>query len=203
MKIFLSLVLIIFSLNSFSQIQDINNFDDLTKFQNGQKLESETVVVWGKFGSWGKFGWNSYKDICPSVLKQSDYSGLLSALDFKLFSDSTSTYYLPIKKNAKIYSDFKVGDIIKLKVRLYRKCKILNNKIYFLIEEILWLKYYFFLPLLACRKANMCGVPTRLFKTRSVGESNANKGQKDGTFAGHTFYSAQGGVLEIYLFILN
>ncbi len=45
MKIFLSLVLIIFSLNSFSQIQDINNFDDLTKFQNGQKLESETVVV--------------------------------------------------------------------------------------------------------------------------------------------------------------
>ena len=137
MKIFLLQVLIIVSLNSFSQIQNVSSYDQLIKFQNSQKLESKLVVVWGQFGSWGKFGWNRYKDICQNVLNPSDYSGILSALSFKLFADSTSTYYLPIKKDAKISSDFKEGDIIKLKVRLYRNCKMFNDKIYFLIEEIL------------------------------------------------------------------
>lgn len=137
MKISILIVLIILSLNSISQVQNANNYDDLIKFQKNLKSETESIVVWGKFGSWGKFGWDSYKDICPNVLNQLEYSGLLSALSFKLFSDSTTTYYMPIKKDAKIFSDFKMGDIIKLKVRLYRNCKVLNDKIYFLIEEIL------------------------------------------------------------------
>lgn len=133
----LIIVLVILSLNSISQVQNANNYDDLIKFQKNLNSETESIVVWGKFGSWGKFGWDSYKDICPNVLNQSEYSGLLSALSFKLFSDSTTIYYMPIKKDAKIFSDFKMGDIIKLKVRLYRNCKVLNDKIYFLIEEIL------------------------------------------------------------------
>lgn len=137
MKISILIVLIILSLNSISQVQNANNYDDLIKFQKNLKSETENIVVWGQFGSWGKFGWDSYKDICPNILDQSEYSGLLSALSFKLFSDSTTTYYLPIKKDAKIFSDFKMGDIIKLKVRLYRNCKVLNGKVYFLIEEIL------------------------------------------------------------------
>ena len=137
MKISILIVLILLSLNSISQVQNANNYDDLIKFQKNLKSETESIVIWGQFGSWGKFGWDSYKDICPNILDQSEYSGLLSALSFKLFSDSTTTYYLPIKKDAKIFSDFKMGDIIKLKVRLYRNCKVLNDKIYFLIEEIL------------------------------------------------------------------
>ncbi len=137
MKISILIVLIILSLNSISQVQNANNYDDLIKFQKNLNSETESIVVWGKFGSWGKFGWDSYKDICPNVLNQSEYSGLLSALSVKLFSDSTTIYYMPIKKDAKIFSDFKMGDIIKLKVRLYRNCKVLNGKVYFLIEEIL------------------------------------------------------------------
>lgn len=137
MKIFILAVSIIISLNSFSQIKNANNYDDLIKFQNSQNSESEIVVVWGHFGSWGKFGWDSFKNICPGVINKSDYSGLLSALNFKLFSDSATTYYLPVKKNAKVFSDFKTGDFIKLKVRLYRNCKMLDDKIFLLIEEIL------------------------------------------------------------------
>jgi hypothetical protein len=115
----------------------VKNYNDLIKLQNGLKSESAITVVWGYFGNWGKFGWDSYKDFCPDVLKQAEYAGLLSGLNFKLFSDSSTTYFLPIKNNEKIVSDFKKGDIIKLKVKLYRSCKTLNNKIYFLIEEIL------------------------------------------------------------------
>lgn len=128
---------LLFYQTAFTQVQNANNYDDLIKFQKNLNSETESIVVWGKFGSWGKFGWDSYKDICPNVLNQSEYSGLLSALSVKLFSDSTTIYYMPIKKDAKIFSDFKMGDIIKLKVRLYRNCKVLYDNIYFLIEEIL------------------------------------------------------------------
>ena len=137
MRIFFFSILIIFSLNSFSQIQNVNKYDDLIKLQNSLKSEFKIIVVWGHFGSWGKFGADSYKDICPGLVNHLDYKGLLSALNFKLFSDSATIYYLPIKKSAKILSDFKPDDIIKLKIKLYRNCKMLNDKPYFLIEEIL------------------------------------------------------------------
>lgn len=137
MRISILMAFMALSLNSISQVQNANTYDDLIKFQSNIKSETESIVVWGRFGSWGKFGWNSYKDICSNVINQSEYSGLLSALNFKLFSDTTTTYYLPISREAKILSDFKIGDIIKLKVRLYRDCKVFNNQIYFLIEEIL------------------------------------------------------------------
>lgn len=137
MKISILIVLLILSLNSISQVQNANTYEDLIKFQKNLNSETESIVIWGKFGGTGKFGWDSYKYICPNVLNKSEYSGLLSALNFKLFSDSTTTYYMPIKKSAKIISNFKMGDIIKLKVRLYRNCKVYNDKIYFLIEEIL------------------------------------------------------------------
>lgn len=136
MKISILLVLIILSLQSSSKVKNANNYEDLIKFQKEQRLETEIIMIWGKFGSWGKFGWNSHRDICPNVLNQSEYAGTLSALSFKLFSDSVTTYYLPIKKDAKILSDFKTGDFVKLKIKLYRDCKIYNGKIYFLIEEI-------------------------------------------------------------------
>ena len=137
MKIVSTSLFVIFSLHAFSQIKNVKNYDDLIKIQNTLKSESESIVVWGHFRSWGKFGWDSYKNICPGVLKKSDYSGLLSGLTFTLFSDSTTTYFLPIKKDAKIYRDFTIGEIIKLKVKLYKDCKMIDNKIYFLIEEIL------------------------------------------------------------------
>ena len=137
MKISILIVLIILSLYSSSQVKNATNYDELIKFQKEQRSETESIVIWGKFGGTGKFGWNSHRYICPNVLNKREYSGLLSALDFKLFSDSTVTYYMPIKKSAKFISHFKMGDIIKLKVRLYRNCKVYNDKIYFLIEEIL------------------------------------------------------------------
>ena len=139
MKISILRVLVILSLNSTSQVRYryANNYEELINIQKNLNSETESIVIWGKFGATGKFGWDSYKYICPNVLNKSEYSGLLSALDFKLFSDSTVTYYMPIKKSAKFISHFKMGDIIKLKVRLYRNCKVYNDKIYFLIEEIL------------------------------------------------------------------
>lgn len=128
--------LIILSFNSISQVKIANSYYELIEFQKNLSSKTDHIVVWGQFGSWGKFGWDSYKNICPTVLNQSEYSGLLSALNFHLFSDSATTYYLPIKKGVKISSDFKMGDIIKLKIRLYRNCKLLDGKIYFLIEGI-------------------------------------------------------------------
>lgn len=137
MKISILIACMVLSLHALSQVQHVNTYDDLIKFQNNLKSESANIIVWGQFGSWGKFGWDSYKNICPNTLNQTTYAGLLSALNFKLFSDSTTTYYLPISKKAKLFNDFKSGDIIKLKVRLYRNCTVLNGKVYFLIEEIL------------------------------------------------------------------
>ncbi|MCA6468531.1 MAG: hypothetical protein IM577_06050 [Chitinophagaceae bacterium] len=136
MKISILIVLIILSLHSSSQVKNATNYDELIKFQKEQRSETESIVIWGKFGGTGKFGWNSHRDICPSVLNKREYSGLLSALSFNLFSDSVTTYYLPIKKDAKILSDFKTGDFVKLKIKLYRDCKVYNGRIYFLIEEI-------------------------------------------------------------------
>jgi hypothetical protein len=136
MKIFILVVLIILSLNSISQVKYANTYYELINFQKNLNSKTENIIVWGQFGSWGKFGWDSYRNVCPNVLNPSEYSGLLSALNFHLFSDSSTTYYLPIKKGLKISSDFKMGDIIKLKIRLYRNCKVLDGKIYFLIEEI-------------------------------------------------------------------
>ncbi len=137
MKTLFLIVVILCSLNSFSQTQNINNYDELIKFQNSIKSTSKIAIVWGHFGGWGKFGWNSYKDICPGFLSQEEYSGLLSALSFKLFSDSTTTYYLPIKKSAQVLTEYRTDDIIKLKIKLYENCKTNNGKIYFLIMEIL------------------------------------------------------------------
>lgn len=131
MKIVISALLLLFCLGAFSQIQNVNSYETLLKIQNDQKSDFQNVVVWGKFG------WDSYKNICPNILNQSEYSGLLSGLGLKLFSDSTTQYFLPINKKAKIYTDFKEGDIIKLKVKLYRNCKFLEGKVFFLIEEIL------------------------------------------------------------------
>lgn len=138
MKISILIVLVILSLNSTSQVRYryANNYEELINIQKNLNSETESIVIWGKFGGWGKFGWNSHRDICPNVLNQSEYAGTLSALSFNLFSDSVTTYYLPIKKDAKILSDFKTGDFVKLKIKLYRDCKVYNGKIYFLIEEI-------------------------------------------------------------------
>ena len=126
-----------FSLNTFSQTTNLNSYDDLIKYQTELKSESGNAIVWGHFGSWGKFGWNPYKDFCLGTLNQKEYSGLLSGLNFKLFTDSTTTYFMPISKNANLVTDFKPDDIITLKIKVYRNCKKVNDKVYFLIEEIL------------------------------------------------------------------
>lgn len=137
MKTFIIILTIItsFSLKANSQIHSINNYNELIEFQNNIKSKSAIVVVWGYFDSWGKYS-DIHKFSCKGVLNLKDYAKITSCLKFKLFSDTT-TYYLPIKEPNSLLVNYQSNDIIKLKIKLYKSCKIIDNKLFFLIEEVL------------------------------------------------------------------
>lgn len=111
--------------NLIAQVKNINDIKSLEALQNNMKKKTESVIVWGSFIGWGKYS-DIHKFYCKEELDMNTFSKITSCLDFKLFGDS-STYYLPIKYESKIHADYKDGDIIKMKVRLYRDCKVVEG----------------------------------------------------------------------------
>gem|GEM_PF-1760016 len=132
---FLITIFICLSASLPAQIKNINDYKSLISFQDELKTESAEVLVWGYFGCWGKYP-NTHKYFCTKELDMKVYSKIKSSLDFKLFSDTSTIYYLPIKEATNLMCDYHEGDIIKMKVRLYRECKMREGKPFFLIEEI-------------------------------------------------------------------
>jgi len=132
-KIFI-LVMVLLSSRAICQIKNLNSYNELIKFQESLKNKNESVIVWGSFGSWGKFGNQHYE--CNNELDAHVFKKITSSLGFNLFGDSTINCYLPIVQTAKIKSNYKAGDLIKLKIKIYRKCLMQYGSPFFLIEEI-------------------------------------------------------------------
>lgn len=133
--IMLVLVLMLSNLKSNSQVTNISNYNELINFQKHIGSETKTAILWGYFGNWGKYT-NVHQFNCKSSLKSGEFSKINSCLSFRLFSDSVA-YYLPVKQDLVIPANYKTGDLIKLKIKLYKNCTSINEKIFFLIEEIL------------------------------------------------------------------
>jgi len=134
-KIILIIITILECNLLYSQIQNITNYDDLKKIYDTISTKSKVVIVWGKFHFYEKYPAIVDTSLCNEIEKKT-YRKITSGLVFSLFEDSTNNY-IPIKEPITIDVDYKDGDIIKLKIRIYKNCKIVRNKIYFLIEDIL------------------------------------------------------------------
>jgi hypothetical protein len=112
----------------------INSYEELMEFQY-KMLDKEAVVfVWGHYEGWSKY-WEDYKNDCVGVLNNQDFSKISSKLDFSLFN-SAIIISQPFKDSIKVYPDLKKGDVIKLKIRLYKFCKYPHDELFFLIEDL-------------------------------------------------------------------
>ncbi|MBS1590592.1 MAG: hypothetical protein JST07_00580 [Bacteroidetes bacterium] len=134
-KIILIVIAIIKCNFLFSQIQNVNNYGDLKRVYDTITAKSKVIVVWGKFHFYEKYPAITDTSMCNEIDKKS-YRKISSGLVFSLFDDSTNNY-IPIKEPMTIDVSYKDGDIIKLKIRIYKNCKTVRDKIYFLIENIL------------------------------------------------------------------
>ena len=136
MRKYLLILLLVVCTNISGQVQNINNYELLIKHQQNLDKVTSTILVWGEFKSWGKLGQLNSSD-CNSKLDQKIINKITSCIGFNLYGDSTKYCYLPIKQSANIKADYKEGDFIKLKIKLYKNCFFLNDSLFFLIEEIL------------------------------------------------------------------
>ncbi len=126
------LLIVLVNTQVIGQIKNLNSYNELINYQ--KKInKNESVIVWGIFNSWGKFGNAPYEcnDLESKVIKK-----ITSSLGFNLFGDSSIYCYLPIIQIAKVRSDYKFGDLIKLKIKIYKKCAMEYGSPFFLIEEI-------------------------------------------------------------------
>lgn len=128
-------LLIFYALKSSAQLKNLNNYNELISFQKDIQSKTKMAVVWGYFDSWGKYP-NIHKQECKGKLDPKEYLKITTCLRFKLFLDST-VYYLPIKQALQIPANYMPGDLIKLKIKLYKNCASVDKKIIFLIEDIL------------------------------------------------------------------
>lgn len=116
-------------------LTNINSYETFLAEQKNIKTSSKLIVIWGTFYTWGKYD-RDYKYYCQGILDTNIYKKINSFIEMHLFSDSNYTL-APIRYKAKMGSNFKEGDIIKLKVRIYKDCQIVYGKPFFLVEEIL------------------------------------------------------------------
>lgn len=140
--IFLIIICLFITVFSFSQekIININSFEELIEFQSKMVNVEEVVMVWGKYGGWGKY-WGYDSEFCKSVLDSVEYSRINSVLSFKLFNSEYFThqpkkFFDSISNPITTRTLYKEGDLIKCKIRLYKRCKSSFNEIFFLVEEI-------------------------------------------------------------------
>lgn len=116
-------------------LTNINSYESFITEQKSIKSTSKLIVIWGTFHTWGKYD-RDYNYYCQGKLDINIYKKINSFIDVNIFSDS-SRIPAPITKTAKVLCDYKEGDIIKLKVRIYKDCRTVGGKPFFLVEEVL------------------------------------------------------------------
>ncbi len=122
-------------LNLKAQLSNINNLESFLNEQKNIKTTSKLIVVWASFDTWGKYD-RDYKYYCQGKLNINEYKKIHSFIGVNLFSDSIKIF-APINYQVKVPCDYKKGDIVKLKIRIYKYCSIVEGKPFFLVEEIL------------------------------------------------------------------
>lgn len=126
---------IILSLNSTAQRSNVNNYQSFLAEQRNMITPSKTIVIWGTFDTWGKYD-RDYEYYCQGKLDIKTYKKINSFIGVNLFSDSIKVA-VPVSYKAKIGSSPIEGDIIKLKIRIYKYCQTVQGLPFFLVEEIL------------------------------------------------------------------
>lgn len=137
MKNYLLLIILFSFLNDgFSQqvVTNINSYEELTEWQSNFKNPEQVAFVWGHYEGWSKY-WPDYKNVCIGILNSQIFSKITSRLEFSLFNSSIIISQ-PFKEPINFHTELKKGDVIKLKIRMYKNCKYVNDEIFFLIEEM-------------------------------------------------------------------
>jgi hypothetical protein len=133
-KVLILFLIVVYPHISNGQILNVNTFEDFVKIKDSMKSGFQELIIWGKFKSYGKSGFNpDPKMKIPTLYKQK----CNTAIELTIFND-TLIYYVPIRNRLKFNKvNYKEDDIIKMRILLLKDNPYKKIKTFFIVSDLL------------------------------------------------------------------